>query len=161
MIYKPIMKNSFQNNEELISLFNHLQNKSFRTLISWKGLKCESKHLEIFESVVLSTWNQGLSLSEFVKSSQSFGVVSSLNKGKIFIEFPKVENLQKSFKQKQNPVFKRLKFMEEKQNKLQEIISRVQAKLEKAIEINRQVKNQLSLSKEIQTSKMTEMAVRV
>lgn len=155
------MKNSFQSNEELISLFTHLQNKSFRTLITWKGLICEARHLEIFESVVLSTWNQGLSLSEFVEASRRIGVATDLNKGKILIEFPKIEMIQKSFKQKVNPVFKRLKFMEEKQNKLQEIICRVQAKLEKAIEINKQIKSELSLSREIQTSKMTELTVRV
>lgn len=154
------MKNTFQNDEELVSLFNHLQDKSFKTLITWKGLTCQAKHLEIFESIVLSTWKRGLSLYELLKSSQMIGVAVEVNNGKILIEFPKIEGIHNSLKKKRNLANKKLKFKEDKLNKLQEMINNAKAKLEKAIEINRQIKNELSMTNEMQMSERSESSER-
>ena len=167
------MKKSLQNQEELTSLFNHLQDKSFRTLITWKGLTCQSNHLEIFESIVLSTWKRGLGLYEFFKSCQMIGVAIEVNKGKLLIEFPKNEIIQNLLKKKRNLTNKKPQFKEDKLSELQEMINKVKEKLEKAFEINKQIKNELSMSNEIQMSEsseiseinemndMTEIAVRV
>jgi hypothetical protein len=149
-----------RNLEELRTLFKHLQNKSFKTLISWKGSSCEARHLEIFESVVLATWNRGLSLSEFVSRCKTLGIEAHIESQKILINFPKHPDLQRLERKKPSLVFRRLQFMEDKQRKLQEMISRVQGKLEKAIQINKQIKSELTLSKDLQMDKISQLSIQ-
>ncbi|OMJ69009.1 hypothetical protein SteCoe_33381 [Stentor coeruleus] len=146
------MTNEKQKSSELKSVVSHLKEKSFKSIIAWKGIKCMVRDLELFEAIVLSTFNPAYSLADFHIFLKGQGLTVCMKTGLFSVEFPKSLFLKKKKEKFEKSFIKNIDSMEENQNLIYHTIKRVQLKLERAIKINQQIKLELAKSETKQLS---------
>lgn len=140
------MTSEKEKSSELKSVVFHLKEKSFKSIVVWKGTKCMVHDLELFEAIVLSTLTPAYSLADFHIFLKGQGLEVCMKERLFSVEFPKMMFLKKKKKKLEKSFIKNIDFMEENQNLIYHTIKRVQLKLERAIKINQQIKLELAKS---------------